>query len=151
MWPEVCSEGTTYDVAFAAAPYLVGIANQVTPVESIQYLIVLGLSETYAGAVPEDLKPTYRQAVSDALALALKRLEDCAIDHELRYLLGAVAAFRSRADLASVLQDLDAIEDVCPSCGTVVFSGDLQQVINRDRREAGYRRSLPAKRCEPSA
>ena len=68
MWPEVCSEGTTYDVAFAAAPYLVGIADQVTPVESIQYLIVLGLIETYADAVPEDLKPTYSQAVSDALA-----------------------------------------------------------------------------------
>jgi hypothetical protein len=110
MWPTICSEGRTYDVAFAAAPYLVPFAKQVPTQEAIEYLIVLGLIVTYAGVAPSDLEPAYRKATADALSVALRRLVDCPIDVTLRYLLAAVAAFRGRTDLASVLQDLDAIE-----------------------------------------
>ena len=136
MWPAICSEGTTYDAAFAAAPYLVGFAQRVPSDASIEYLIVLGLIATEAGAIPTDLGPAYLQALRDAQALALKRLADCPIDHNLRYLLATVAAFRGRTDLASVLQDLDAIQQTCPSCGSAVFPDELQQVIARDQAEA---------------
>jgi hypothetical protein len=87
MWPEICSEATTYDAAYAAAPYLT----------------------TIAGSLP-----------------------GCPVDHSLRYLLAAVAAFRGRADLASVLQDMDAVQEACPSCGTSVFPVELQRVVERD-------------------
>lgn len=136
MWPGVCSEGTTYDAAFAAAPYLVDIARRVPPQATFEYLAVFGLIETYASTVPEDLEPGYRQALRDARELALQQLPDCPTDHNLRYLLAALAAFQGRADLASILVDLDVIQEPCPSCGTVVFPEDLQRVTVRDARVA---------------
>jgi hypothetical protein len=134
MWPELCSEGTAYDSAYAAAPYLVAIAERLPVAQSIEYLIVLGLIETYARDVPADLEPGYRRAVLDAQALALSRLADCPVDHSLRYLLAAVSAFRGRRDLASVLQDLDTIQETCPSCGSAVFPAELQRVVERDQK-----------------
>jgi hypothetical protein len=136
MWPTICSEERTYDAAFAAAPYLVALAEQVPTQEASEFLIVLGLIVTYAGVVPSALEPAYRKATADALSVALRRLADCPIDNTLRYLLAAVAAFRGRTDLASVLQDLDAIQDDCPACGAVVFPQELQNVIERDQAEA---------------
>lgn len=134
IWPEICSEGTTYAAAYAAAPYLVAIAERLPTLESIEYLIVLGLIETHASEVPQDLEPAYRRAVRDAQGLALTRLADCQVDHSLRYLLAAVAAFRGRRDLASVLQDLDAIEESCASCGSAVYPAELQRVVEADNR-----------------
>jgi hypothetical protein len=62
---------------------------------------------------------------------------DYPIDHNLRYLLAAVAAaLRGRTDLASVLQYLDAVQDICPSCGSAVFPDELQEVIARDQTKA---------------
>jgi hypothetical protein len=133
MWPEICSEATTYDAAYAAAPYLTTIAGSLPVLRSIEYLIVLGLIETYASDVPPDLEAGYRGALLDAQALAFARLPDCPVDHSLRYLLAAVAAFRGRADLASVLQDMDAVQEACPSCGTSVFPVELQRVVERDQ------------------
>jgi hypothetical protein len=132
LWPELCSEDRTYDAAFAVAPYLTGIARGLPSHESLEYLIVLGLIETCAGVVPEDLEAAYRWATQDALAHVLERMADCPVGHELRYLLAAVAAFRGRSDLASALQNLDAIQEACPECGTVVFPAELQQIHMRD-------------------
>lgn len=137
MWPEICSEGTTYDAAYAAAPYLVTIAHRLPVAQSVEYLIVLGLIDTYASHVPPDLRPGYRKAVLEAQVLALTRLADCPLDHSLRYLLAAVAAFRGRDDLALVLQDLDTIQETCPSCRSDVFPAELQKVIERDQNTGG--------------
>jgi hypothetical protein len=115
---------------------VVAFAEQVPTDEAIEYLVVLGLIVTYAGVLPSDLEPAYRQATADALGVAPMRLADCPIDGTMRYLLAAVAAFRGRTDLASVLENLDAIQDDCAACGAVVFPQELQQVIERDRAEA---------------
>jgi hypothetical protein len=131
MWPEICAEETTYDAAYAAAPYLVDIAAR--PDTADQYLIVLGLIATYASDVPGDLEPAFRTAMRRGLTLALERLETCRTDADLRYLLASVAAMRGRPDLAEVLQDLDAIQEPCPTCGTVVHPSLLQAAIERDR------------------
>ena len=132
LWPELCSEDRTYDAAFAVAPYLTGIVRGLPARESLEYLIVLGLIETCAAEVPEDLEAAYRRATREALAHVLERLADCPAGHELRYLLAAAAAFRGRSDLASALQNLDAIQEECPECGTVVFPAELQQIHRRD-------------------
>lgn len=137
MWPTLCSEGTTYNAAFAAAPYLVELARRVVPQDAVEYLVVLGPVETYAGTVPHTLEPAYREALRDAQALAFELLSDCSTDHNIRYLLGAVAAFQARADLASVLVDLDIIEEPCPRCGTLVSPRDLQRVVQHDARGHG--------------
>jgi hypothetical protein len=141
MWPEICSEGTTYDVAFATAPYLVEFAQRAPTGDSVEYLVVLGLIATEAGVVPADLEPAYTAALTHGLALSLERLSDCPIDHTLRYLLAAVAALRGRADLASALQNLDAVSGECHVCGSDVFPDELQEVIRRDRAD-GVRASL---------
>ena len=133
MWPEICAEETTYDAAFAAAPYLMDFAGRLDPADADEYLIVAGLIATYASHVPSDLEPAYRAAMRRGLTLALARLENCATDADLRYLLASVAAMRGRTDLAEVLQDLDAIQEPCTTCGTVVHPSLLQAVIERDR------------------
>ncbi|SDL65019.1 hypothetical protein [Tessaracoccus oleiagri] len=135
MWPEICSDDTTFDAAYAAAPYLVSMAELAPMQNAVEYLIVLGLIETYAQVVPEDLESAYRDALRDATELALRRLDECSIDHTLRYLLGAVAAFRGRRDLAGALVDIDLVQETCPSCGTLIFPSELQQITHRDSRE----------------
>ena len=102
LWPELCSEESTYDAAFAAAPYLAQIATGEARSGNTEYLVVLGLIATYAAEeVPADLAPGYQWATQTALTLTLGALVECSPDHDLRYLLSAVAAFRGRADLAS--------------------------------------------------
>jgi len=133
MWPEVCSEETTYDAAFAATPYLIDLAERPDTAGADEYLIVAGLVATYASEVPEDLEPAFTTAMHRGLSLALERLKVCRTNSELRYLLASVAAMRGRTDLAEVLQDLDAIQEPCETCGTVVHPSELQAVIDRDQ------------------
>jgi hypothetical protein len=133
MWPELCSEETTYDAAFAAMPYLMDFAARLGTAEADEYLIVAGLIATYASDVPSDLEQGFGAAMQRGLTLALERLESCKTDAHLRYLLASVAAMRGRTDLAEVLQDLDAIQEPCPTCGTVVHPSHLQAAIERDR------------------
>ncbi len=135
LWPELCSEDRTYEAAFAAAPHLVTFAEDVPRQAGLEYLIVLGLIATHADQVPEDLEPAYNEALARALTLALDRLTDGPIDHHLRYLLAAVTAFRGRTDLAGALGNLDAIQEPCPSCGTVVYPSELQRIVERDQTE----------------
>jgi hypothetical protein len=133
LWTELCSEDRTYDAAYAAAPYLVEMAARLPLVERTEHLIVLGLIATYAGDLPPDLQPAYRQAIDAALTLTLQALADCPSGHELRYLLSAVAAFRDRTDLASALQNVDAIQEPCPACGHVVFPSELQRIVQSEQ------------------
>lgn len=98
-----------------------------------EYLIVAGLIATSASDVPSDLEPAFRTAMHRGLTLALERLKTCKINADLRYLLASVAAMRGRTDLAEVLQNLDAIQEPCPTCGTVVYPSELQAVTEQDR------------------
>lgn len=133
LWPELCSEGTTYSAAYAAAPYLVDLAANSAPLVSIECLIVLGLFATVEeDAVPADLEPAYRRAKADALTLTLRALASVPTGYELRYLLATVAALRGRRDLADALQNLDTIEEPCPNCGSMVFSTELQKIIETE-------------------
>jgi hypothetical protein len=133
LWPELCSEGRTYDAAYAAAPYLAEIAARLPRSKGTEYLIVLGLITTCAGDVPADLEPAYREAIDAALTFTLQALIDCHSGHELRYLLSAVAAYRERTDLASALQNVDAIQEPCPACGHVVFPSELQRIVHAEQ------------------
>jgi hypothetical protein len=84
MWPEICSEETTYDAAFAALPYLIDLAARLGTAEADEYLIVAGLIATYASDVPNDLEPAFGAAMQRGLTLALERLEGCKTDAHLR-------------------------------------------------------------------
>src|SRR6476620_3027303 len=133
MWAEICAEETTYDAAYAAAPYLMEFAARLDTADADEYLIVAGLIATYASEVPSDLEPAFKNAMQRGLELTLQRLQKCKTNEDLRYLLASVAAMRGRTDLASVLQDLGAIQESCSTCGTVVFPSELQAAMDRDR------------------
>ena len=135
LWPDLCSEGQAYDAAYAAAPHLAELARSCPVADIAEYLIVLGLITTYAAEVPADLDSGYRWAVETALPLTLHALATGSADHELRYLMAAVAAFRGRPDLARALQDLDAVQEACPTCGEIVFPSELQAIVERDSRD----------------
>ncbi len=139
MWPEICSEGDTYEAAYAAAPYLVDFARRTPTDASAEYLVGLGLIARGRGTPPPDLAPAYAAACADGLVLALERLSVCRTDHTLRYLLATVSTLRGRGDLGSLLQDLDTISADCESCGAVAFPHELQDVVARDRRVQGTR------------
>ena len=96
MWPEICAEETTYDAAYAAAPYLMDFAARLDTADADEYLIVAGLIATYASEVPSDLEPAFKNAMQRGLELTLQRLQKCKTNEDLRYLLASVAAMRGR-------------------------------------------------------
>lgn len=133
MWPHLCSEGSTYDAAYAAAPHIAALAGKESAAATRTYIIVLGLIATDADQVPQDLAPAYRQSVEVALGLALSVLAECPPTHEFRYLLSAVAAFRGVSGLAEALQNLDTVYEPCPRCGNQVYPSELQRIITAER------------------
>jgi hypothetical protein len=140
LWPYLCSEGTTWDAAYAATPYLVDIAGRVEPGVAAHYLTVVGLVVACGSPsdVPDDLRADYDRALAAALPLATARLADCPDDETLRYLLATVAALRGRDDLAEVLQNIETVSAECPECGGETWPDDLQAVTARDQgAEAG--------------
>src|ERR1035441_10002389 len=50
LWPYLCSEGTAWPVAYAAVPYLVEIARQLSPAERFEHVYVVGLVVMCSGA-----------------------------------------------------------------------------------------------------
>ena len=154
MRPEICSEATTYDAAYAAAPS--------TSPRSPRACRRSGRSSSDRAGADRDLRVRCpaRPGGSDCPRRTPGRLGAC--PRESRRLPGRPftsilarfcgRAFRGRSDLALVLQDLDAIQEVCPSCGASVFSAGAA-----DRRtgtgpglRSCARRGLPG-RERPSA
>jgi hypothetical protein len=113
LWPYLCSEGTTWPAAYAAAPYLVEIAARLSPPERYEYVVVVGLIATYAA--PEAIAPylidSYRNALTKALALLADMI---AATHDLtdtRYLLSAAAALKGHPRLGEILDQLDTLPE----------------------------------------
>src|SRR5262245_31779834 len=76
LWPYLCSEGTTWPVALAAAPYFVSFAESVPSAQRIKYLTVLGLIETHRqpeSAIPyasgQEVLDSYTGALNTALRM----------------------------------------------------------------------------------
>jgi hypothetical protein len=118
LWPYMCSEGTAWSSAFAAAPYVVEIAASLPPQQRLDHLYFLGLVEMCGGReeCPPHLKQSYTKSVSDALALTGETL---ACHHDVidtRYLLAAVAALKGHPHLGELLNHLDC---GCPHCGAM--------------------------------
>jgi hypothetical protein len=122
LWPYLCSEGTTWPAAYAAAPYLVEIASRLSPVERFVYVIVVGFIATHA--VPDTIKPylldSYQNALPKALALLAETMIGSHDATETRYLLSAAAALKGHQKLGDILEGLDTLTE-CPDCGTQMF------------------------------
>jgi len=124
LWPYLCSEGTAWPAAYAAAPYLVAIARGLPPAQRDYYLYVVGLTAICSGEygqtpsdLPDDIADAYRQTLPEALTLLTETL--AAAEHDqitTRYLLAAVAALKGHPEYAEILNDLD-VHAECQSCG----------------------------------
>ena len=126
LWPHMCSEGTAWSAAYAAAPYVIDIAAALPPDRRLEHVFFVGLVEWTGGLsdCPSYLKAGYKQARGDALKLAS---EVVLSPHDLtdtRYLLAAVAALKGHRRLGELLSNLDA---GCPHCGEdLLFTDDLK-------------------------
>ena len=116
LWPSMCSEGTAWSSAFAAAPYVVDIARALSPEQRLDHVYFVGLVEMCGGRkqCPPDLKKPFEKAVADALALIAETLSRAHDITDTRYLLAATAALKGHPDLGNLLNDLDC---GCPHCG----------------------------------
>jgi hypothetical protein len=124
LWPYLCSEGTAWPAAYAAAPYLVTIARNLPASRREYYLYVVGLMVICTGEygmtpadLPGDIADAYRQVLPEALTLLAETL--AAAEHDqitTRYLLAATAALKGHPDYAEILNDLDVFAE-CQSCG----------------------------------
>ncbi len=124
LWPYLCSEGTTWEAAYAAVPWIVEIARHLPPDQRPEYLVFVGLAarcecpDRGAGFVVRDyLADEYKRAKAEALSLlaaTLLREHDAG---ETRYLLAAAAALKGYRELGDVIESLDC-GTICPACGT---------------------------------
>jgi hypothetical protein len=122
---ELCSEGTAWSAAFAAAPYVLELARRTTGQDRVECLLFLGLvrisevEDQPAFACPSDLRASYRKSVADTVPLLLLELGQPQEPTTLRYLLSALAAAKDDPCVATILQYL---ESGCPHCGEDLLS-----------------------------
>lgn len=117
FWPHLCSEGTTWDAAFAVAPYLIEFAHQAPEEKRYDYALVIGLMEAYSDStVPEYLQAGWEQAKSEARVILQKYLWLSMDAIEDRYFLAAVAALKGYPGLSDTLMNLDC----CEACSTQI-------------------------------
>ncbi len=121
LWPELCSEGTTWAAAYAAVPYVVEIAKRLPPVQRADHLYFVGLTvicqcpnEGKSFEIRSYLEPSYRDALQTTLPLLAETL---LLEHDAamtRYLLAAAAALKGYTALGELINHIDA---GCPHCG----------------------------------
>jgi hypothetical protein len=130
VWPYLCSEGTTWPSAYAAAPYLVDRAAALPPDKRADTLSVIGLIVGCGDddACPAEFRDAYvaaQQRTYPLIGAALPFLDG---GSDVRWVLAAIAALRGQRELAEVLTDLQAISGECPECGQEVYPQALQEL-----------------------
>lgn len=123
---QVCHQLTPGDVAYAAVPHLVSMAESASVSDRVRALTIVGwvvaASSRAAPPVPQDLEPAYQQSHAPALALSLRTLEEPSLDrNDVLDLLGIVAALRGNGEVAIHLFFHDGAANLsCPECGEYV-------------------------------
>ena len=121
LWPALCSEGTTWPAAFAAAPYLVDIAERLSPADRWDYVMVVGFFAMNEGSCPAGMRDAYDDALRRALPLLLESLSVRKDEQETVHQLASAAALLGYKKLALAIEYLDT---GCPECGHSVIGGD---------------------------
>lgn len=134
LWPDMCSEGTTWSAAYAAVPYVVELAKRLPREERFYPLCFIGLVAICScpeSGEPFSIQPylaeSYRQALTNALPLLADALVHWEDQCETRYLLAATAAVKGCPKLGQVLNQLECICGECPRCGESVYPVELQE------------------------
>lgn len=109
LWPELCSEGTTWPAAFAAAPYIVQIASMLPPGKRLDHLAVLGLARMGEPEteIPCHLVAAYDSTHRTALALIGSELVFEHGPENTRLLLAAAAAMKGYPGIGEAIEAMD--------------------------------------------
>lgn len=122
LWPYLASEGSTWNSAYAALPYLVQILTLQPAELRAEILSAIGIVLTGAdeSAVPEDLLAGYRAAL-DAVYLPLGEALPTLGASDLPWVLATISALRGNRELAEVLQEPESLEATCEECDAEVI------------------------------
>ena len=109
LWPELCSEGTTWSSAYAAAPFILELARKTDSKPRFTYLYVLSLFRQC------EFRRSYELALKSALPL-LAEISDHDFGSDTSYFLSAIATFKGQIQLASCIERIAAEDYKCPEC-----------------------------------
>ena len=119
LWPYLCSEGTTWAAAYAAAPHVVDLARRLPRARRVEHLVYLGRAVIHSCpelgdsfAIPPDLRASYERAVAEALPLLLETLSGPLDESDTTDLLAAAAALKRHVSLAARIERLDREDDL---------------------------------------
>jgi hypothetical protein len=126
LWPELCSEGTAWSAAYAAAPYIIEIAQKLSPAQRFEHVFFVGCiarCECPDSGESFRLQPylaeSYHHALREGLVLVGATLA-CAQDaDDTRHLLASISALKGHRELAEAIEHLDC---GCPHCGKEILS-----------------------------
>jgi hypothetical protein len=130
---ELCSEGTTWSAAYAAAPYLLEIARKL-PLETCGYaLVTIGfiVLQGSDSDVPSDLLGAYRGTIPSALLRLIDTIHFPSTAKDLRYQFLALAALKGHLALAELMDVVDG-EISCPACDESL--GDVFEAAGIERK-----------------
>ncbi|GAC81909.1 hypothetical protein SAMN04488550_1409 [Gordonia malaquae] len=121
VWAYLASEGSTWDSAYAALPYLVEIIARRAPADRGELLSAVGIILTGGSDddVPADLEDGYRASLAAVYPL-LGEAIPFITPTDLPWVLGTIAALRGNRELAEVLQEPESLEATCDECGADV-------------------------------
>jgi hypothetical protein len=117
LWPNLCSEGSSYSAGHAALPYVLDVAEARARGSRLEFLAFVGylVVGTGAGVRPE-LRAAYEEALPRALQLVADELPFTHSAADTRHLVAAAVAIKGYPRIADVIQGLDCLTD-CPECG----------------------------------
>ena len=122
LWPYLASEGSTWDAAYAALPYLVQILKLQPPELRAELLSVVGIILTGAdeSSMPEYLLHAYFKAI-DEVYLPLGESIPVLSKDDLPWVLATISALRGNRELAELLQEPGSLEATCEECEAEIY------------------------------
>jgi hypothetical protein len=133
LYQQVCHQNTVGEVAFVAAPHLVGIARNAKPrfrailLGTIGSIVASG--QCYgrgAAKLREEWKADFALACANARSLAAETLREPDLDPADSFeLIATLAALHGHANLALLLQDGPRLS--CPECGAPIVFADAEE------------------------
>lgn len=134
LFQELCHQYTVSEVAYAAVPHLVEIAEKTNAFRK-QLLVLIG--SCYAFSLPSDTPSIPQEAKEDWVSGAKRTIpllgqalaEPDLESSDLRYLLFATAAVHGYPSLAHYIERFD-VEIECPNCGYLIDPSTPEELHN---------------------
>ena len=106
-WQYLCSEGTAYESAFAAMPYVVQSMAKAKPANRGVYLAFIGLVISSESKPPDDFFKDYQSAIAQVQTLAGEFIGITDNIPHLRYAIGLIARLYGMPRCADHIESLE--------------------------------------------